>query len=386
MSKGRQTISLGEYNNRGKNTDNPRPNQNNRSTNPPRETKTGTAAAPYNFVSLPEKILPSEIERVEDFAEHISIRGKISGEILLELETLTPLFIGGNPSDGTKTFAPTGTPIIPGSSLRGMFKNIFKIVTCGAFRGRTDSQRKGEDFNDEHIYFRCLMKINALPWTRDLNALYKNRMESLGRDGKPHKNARPGFLIRTVDNKFFIAPLLPNLERKNDFIMIKDFQKNFGPIQFKDSRIYWDGKIAYCLTGNQWAKKTEKLLSREEYEKFKDSLKGLPEAERTKKIHSTNHGKQIIRIDELVLDDGKHTVSLGDSSVELTFKEYELLKYLLMNRGLVLKRAQIMDKIWGMDYELESRTLDMHIKSLRAKLRNYGDRILTVRNVGYKFE
>ena len=104
-------------------------------------------------------------------------------------------------------------------------------------------------------------------------------------------------------------------------------------------------------------------------------------------LRRTNSGgMQIIRIDELVLDDGKHIVSLGDSPVELTFKEYELLKYLLMNRGLVLKRAQIMDKIWGMDYELESRTLDMHIKSLRAKLRNYGDRILTVRNVGYKFE
>ncbi|NEX02342.1 two-component system, OmpR family, alkaline phosphatase synthesis response regulator PhoP [Pseudobutyrivibrio sp. NOR37] len=101
---------------------------------------------------------------------------------------------------------------------------------------------------------------------------------------------------------------------------------------------------------------------------------------------TSSDGKQIIRIDELVLDEGKHTVSLGDSPVELTFKEYELLKYLLMNRGLVLKRAQIMDKIWGMDYELESRTLDMHIKSLRTKLRNYGDRILTVRNVGYKFE
>ena len=101
---------------------------------------------------------------------------------------------------------------------------------------------------------------------------------------------------------------------------------------------------------------------------------------------TSSDGKQIIRIDELVLDDGKHTVSLGDFPVELTFKEYELLKYLLMNRELVLKRAQIMDKIWGMDYEIESRSLDMHIKSLRAKLRNYGDRILTVRNVGYKFE
>ena len=356
MSKGRQTISLGEYNNRGKNTDNPRPNQNNRSTNPPRETKTGTAAAPYNFVSLPEKILPSEIERVEDFAEHISIRGKISGEILLELETLTPLFIGGNPSDGTKTFAPTGTPIIPGSSLRGMFKNIFKIVTCGAFRGRTDSQRKGEDFNDEHIYFRCLMKINALPWTRDLNALYKNRMESLGRDGKPHKNARPGFLIRTVDNKFFIAPLLPNLERKNDFIMIKDFQKNFGPIQFKDSRIYWDGKIAYCLTGNQWAKKTEKLLSREEYEKFKDSLKGLPEAERTKKIHSTNHGKQIIRYTKIDYVDWsrEHWLELPDD-VRTSYEHDRNRRGVnLFQCSGILSRAQLKELVENLPAEVKT--------------------------------
>lgn len=92
--------------------------------------------------------------------------------------------------------------------------------------------------------------------------------------------------------------------------------------------------------------------------------------------------QQLIRIDELVLDDGKHAVTLNDKTLDLTFKEYELLKYLLMNKELVLGRAQIMDKIWGMDYEPESRTLDMHIKSLRGKLGDYGSRIITVRNVG----
>ena len=91
----------------------------------------------------------------------------------------------------------------------------------------------------------------------------------------------------------------------------------------------------------------------------------------------------IIRIDELILDDMKHQVTIADKQVELTYKEYELLKYLVMNRGIVLKRSQIMDRIWGMDYELESRTLDMHIKTLRSKLGDYGARIRTVRNVGY---
>jgi len=95
--------------------------------------------------------------------------------------------------------------------------------------------------------------------------------------------------------------------------------------------------------------------------------------------------QQVIRIDELILDDRKHVVTVDGEAVDLTFKEYELLKYLLMNRDIVLGRAQIMDKIWGMDYEPESRTLDMHIKSLRGKLGDYGARIKTVRNVGYKF-
>ena len=132
--------------------------------------------------------------------------------------------------DDTKSFAPVGTSIILGSSLRGMFKNIFKIVTCGAFRGRTNSQRKGEDFNDEHIYFRCMMGVGRYPWTKDLNKVYNSRMihNARGKDGKFHpvKNARPGFLIRTTDNKFFIAPSIYKSDRKDDRILIRDYEKN----------------------------------------------------------------------------------------------------------------------------------------------------------------
>ena len=101
-------------------------------------------------------------------------------------------------------------------------------------------------------------------------------------------------------------------------------------------------------------------------------------------LRRTNENEKVVlRIDELVIDDMKHQVSIGDKQVELTFKEYELLKYLIMNRGIVLKRMQIMDRIWGIDYESESRTLDMHMKTLRNKLGNYGQRIRTIRNVGY---
>ncbi len=225
------------------------------------------ATAPYNFVSLPEKPLPSEIGGVKSFSEHIQSRGNLSGEIILNIEALTPLFIGGNLADTAKSFAPLGEPIIAGSSLRGMFKNIFKIVTCGNFRGKTDAQRKGEDFNDEHIYYRCIMKINSLPWTRDLNALYNGRMISnmRGADGKMHpvKNARPGFLIRTADNKFYISPATHSDNR----ILITEYEKTFNErVKIRgDSHIAWHGKDAYIITGSQ---PPFKLYDKKSYEKL----------------------------------------------------------------------------------------------------------------------
>lgn len=93
-----------------------------------------------------------------------------------------------------------------------------------------------------------------------------------------------------------------------------------------------------------------------------------------------------LEIDELSIDNDRHEVKLAGALVELTYKEYELLTYLIINKGIVLRRDQIMERIWGIDYEGESRTLDMHIKTLRKKLGDFGSRIRTVRNVGYVIE
>ncbi len=79
-------------------------------------------------------------------------------------------------------------------------------------------------------------------------------------------------------------------------------------------------------------------------------------------------------------------VTGGGAPCELTYKEYELLKYMLANAGLVLRREAILERVWGTDYEGESRTLDMHIKTLRQKLGSAGTHIRTVRSVGYSFE
>ena len=95
---------------------------------------------------------------------------------------------------------------------------------------------------------------------------------------------------------------------------------------------------------------------------------------------------KLLCMDEIVLNDEKHEVSIDGTHVDLTFKEYELLRYLMTNRGIVLSRDSIMERIWGVTYEGESRTLDMHIKTLRHKLGESGNRIRTVRNVGYVIE
>ena len=87
--------------------------------------------------------------------------------------------------------------------------------------------------------------------------------------------------------------------------------------------------------------------------------------------------------DTISMDDDRHCVTAEGAPCELTFKEYELLKLLLMNAGIVVTRDRILERVWGTDYEGESRTLDMHMKTLRQKLGESGTLIRTVRNVGY---
>ena len=95
--------------------------------------------------------------------------------------------------------------------------------------------------------------------------------------------------------------------------------------------------------------------------------------------------KQLV-LGDITLDSERREVHVAGELCELTFKEFELLKLLMVNAGIVLHRDTIMSDVWGTDYEGESRTLDMHIKTLRQKLGEAGNMIKTVRNVGYKME
>ena len=91
-------------------------------------------------------------------------------------------------------------------------------------------------------------------------------------------------------------------------------------------------------------------------------------------------------IGEIFLDNERHMVYVDNKGIELTYKEYELLKLLMRNAGIVLSREMIMERVWDTEFEGESRTVDMHIKTLRKKLGDSSKHIKTVRNVGYVME
>lgn len=94
--------------------------------------------------------------------------------------------------------------------------------------------------------------------------------------------------------------------------------------------------------------------------------------------------EQIFVYKNIVIDEAQHKVFVDDEEVELTYKEYEVLKLLIINKGIVLTRDKIMEAIWGYDFEQGNRTVDVHIQSLRKKIKTAGNHIKTIRNVGYK--
>lgn len=94
----------------------------------------------------------------------------------------------------------------------------------------------------------------------------------------------------------------------------------------------------------------------------------------------------LLTLGDLILDTVGHTVTADGTRLELTFKEFELLRLFLSHPGAAFTREQLFAQVWGEDYQGETRTLDMHIRTLRQKLGPYGGHIETVRGVGYRLE
>ena len=96
--------------------------------------------------------------------------------------------------------------------------------------------------------------------------------------------------------------------------------------------------------------------------------------------------EEVLTIGEITLSDKEHLVTVNGEKVVLTFKEFEILKLFMSNPGIVFSRDKLLSEVWGIDYLGESRTVDMHIKTLRQKLGDAGALIETVIGVGYKME
>ncbi len=99
---------------------------------------------------------------------------------------------------------------------------------------------------------------------------------------------------------------------------------------------------------------------------------------------SQRDAKKIISFRDISVDYDKYLVTVNNKEIKLTHKEFELLYYLIKNQGLVLSREKIMNEVWGFEFEGETRTIDVHIRTLRLKLGHAGKYIHTIRNVGYK--
>ena len=94
----------------------------------------------------------------------------------------------------------------------------------------------------------------------------------------------------------------------------------------------------------------------------------------------------LLKLKGLTLDENQHTVTIDDQRVVLTYKEYELLRLFLSHPGMAFSREQLLQTVWNTEYAVETRTVDMHIRTLRQKLGDYGRYIETIRGVGYRLE
>ena len=96
--------------------------------------------------------------------------------------------------------------------------------------------------------------------------------------------------------------------------------------------------------------------------------------------------EELLEVGGIVIDEAAHSVTVDGKPIELSFKEYELLQYFVENKGIALSREKILNNVWNYDYFGDARTIDTHVKKLRAKLMDKGEYIKTVWGMGYEFE
>ena len=95
---------------------------------------------------------------------------------------------------------------------------------------------------------------------------------------------------------------------------------------------------------------------------------------------------QLVEVGDIVLNQAAHEVKIDGATIDLSYKEFELLTYFIKNQGVALSRENILNNVWNYDYFGDARTIDTHVKKLRSKMGNKGNYIKTIWGMGYKFE
>ena len=117
-----------------------------------------------------------------------------------------------------------------------------------------------------------------------------------------------------------------------------------------------------------------------------EAIEVMTRIKRVLRQKESTDGQDIIRCGDLVIDSAKCEVSLGSKPIILTFKEYQLLRFLANNKGKVFTREALLNKVWGWDYYGGDRTVDVHIRRLRSKIEDMNHYFIeTIRNIGYRF-
>lgn len=216
------------------------------------------------------------------------------------------------------------------------------------------------------------MRIAVIEDEEDIRKLIEYALSTQGFEVSTFEKGSDFFKMEIIPDIILLDIMLPGMNGQEILKKIRDNTK-------------FDNTLVIMLTAKSAEMDVVSCLEAGADDYIKKPF-GVMELISRVKAHIRRIGREVeeIEVRDIKIDTKRRTVIKGEEEISLTYKEFELLKYLAENKSIVLSRENIIEKIWGYDYLGETRTVDMHIASLRQKIGE--DYIITIRGVGYKME